>query len=84
MTPREYLSAAEVAPILGVSHRRVNQMARQYSDFPAPAVTDGGGRVRLWRRADIERWHERVGSTLKPGRRWPEHDRRRSTREAAC
>lgn len=59
--PRELLTTSEVAAILGVTPRRVAQLADQPdSGFPQPyAITRGVKRakgMRLWRPQDIERW----------------------------
>ena len=58
------LSSAEVAELLGLSHREsVNTYARRYEDFPDPIVDKSGGRIRLWLRQDIETWFDgRVGA----------------------
>ena len=60
MAPRELLTTAEVAQVLGVSSRRVLQLLNRTPGFPKPyAITRGIRRthgLRLWRPADIERW----------------------------
>jgi excisionase family DNA binding protein len=61
VSPRELLTTAEVAELLGVTSRRVRQLLeRGTPGFPAPyAITRGTRRQpgqRLWRPADIERW----------------------------
>ena len=67
---RELLSAAQVAEILGVSPRRVTQLAEDRADFPAPAVVSRGQRrrvaTRLWRASDIEAWA--ASADRSPGR----------------
>jgi hypothetical protein len=66
--PRELLTSAEVAVVLGVSVRRVSQLAKDRPDFPSPyAITRGGKRMRLWRPEDIEWWAANADRT--PGRR---------------
>lgn len=62
--PRELLTTADVADVLGVGRSRVAKLATRRS-FPAPyAVTPRG--LRLWRRADVEAfdrtWSRRVGA----------------------
>lgn len=58
--PRELLTTAEVAEVLGVSPRRVSQLADDRPDFPQPfAVTRGVRRqrgLRLWLPEDVETW----------------------------
>lgn len=58
--PRELLTTSEVAEVLGVSARRVAQLADGRSDFPKPyAVTRGVRRkkgIRLWRPDEIDHW----------------------------
>jgi hypothetical protein len=71
MGPRELLTTAEVAQILGVSPRRVSQLADRRRDFPPPyAVTRGVRRdsgLRLWLPGDIDRWAQTADRS--PGRR---------------
>jgi predicted DNA-binding transcriptional regulator AlpA len=64
----DLISAGEVAEILGVSARRVNALAAQRSDFPAPAHErpHAGGVTRLWDRAEVERWAQ--SAQRAPGR----------------
>jgi hypothetical protein len=58
--PIELLTTSEVAEVLGVSPRRVAQLADQRLDFPEPyAVTRGVKRargMRLWKPDDIDQW----------------------------
>ena len=66
--PRELLTTADVAEVLGVTPRRVAQLADHRRDFPAPyAITRGRKRIRLWRPEDIEAWARQANRT--PGRR---------------
>lgn len=48
------MGTAEIAQLLGVSHSRVWQLAREYDDFPAPIAELAIGKV--WKQSDIERW----------------------------
>jgi hypothetical protein len=64
MSPRvaseDLLDAQGVADILGLSHRNtVFQYQRRYDDMPKPVVDLGEGRVKLWLRPQLERWHAR-------------------------
>lgn len=55
----DLIDARAVAEILGLRHRNtVSQYQRQYDDMPRPVVDLGRGRPKLWRRSQIERWHE--------------------------
>ena len=59
--PRELLTTSEVAAILGLTPRRIAQLADQPgSGFPQPyAITRGVKRdrgMRLWRPEDIAQW----------------------------
>lgn len=47
------VGAAEVAEMLGLTRRRVNQLATE-PDFPQPEAVLSAGKV--WKRADIEKW----------------------------
>jgi len=54
----ELIDAGEVAAILGLAHRNsVSTYRSRYADFPAGRPAPGGGRSRLWSRADILAWH---------------------------
>ena len=68
--PRELLTAAAVAEVLGVSARRVSQLADNREDFPKPyAITRASQRKvgqRLWLPRDIEHWAATADRT--PGR----------------
>lgn len=44
----------EVAEILAVSRQRADQLSRQVG-FPKPTAELHGGRI--WKRAEVERWH---------------------------
>ena len=58
--PDDLIGAAEVQAILRLSHSSsVTTYLKRYSDFPRPVVDLSGSRVRLWKRQDILRWHER-------------------------
>lgn len=53
--PPEVVGVAEIAEMLGgVSRQRVDQLAREYADFPAPIGNLARGRV--WDRADVAAW----------------------------
>lgn len=56
----DLVGATEVAAILRLSHpSSVTTYLRRYPDFPKPVVDISASRVRLWRRQDIEQWHQR-------------------------
>ena len=53
----DLLDAAGVASAVGLTHRNsVATYMRRYGDFPRPLVETGGGRCRLWSRAEVDRW----------------------------
>lgn len=55
----DLIDSQEVADILGLSHRNsVSTYLRRYDHFPKPVVERGGGRTRLWLRAEIASWSE--------------------------
>lgn len=52
------IDAGEVATILGLAHRNsVSTYRSRYPDFPSGRPAPGGGRSRLWTRAEILGWH---------------------------
>jgi glutathione-regulated potassium-efflux system ancillary protein KefG len=52
------IDAGEVASILGLAHRNsVSTYRSRYADFPPGRPAPGGGRSRLWTRAEILAWH---------------------------
>ncbi len=52
----ELVTASEVAELLGLAqHNSVSTYLHRYDDFPQPVVDKSGGRVRLWRRRDVQR-----------------------------
>ena len=53
----DLIGAAEVAGLLGLTHRNtVSQYQRRYAEMPQPVVDLGRGRPRLWLRSEIESW----------------------------
>lgn len=51
----DLLNAAEVADLLGLSHRQAVATYRgRYEDFPTPVIHKGT--CVLWRRQDVEAW----------------------------
>jgi predicted DNA-binding transcriptional regulator AlpA len=62
----ELASIAEIAEMLGVTDRTAQRHAER-PDFPAPVDVVAGGRIRIWRRADVEAW-ARVTLPLPTGR----------------
>jgi predicted DNA-binding transcriptional regulator AlpA len=63
----ELASISEIAELLGVTERTAQRYA-QRSDFPAPVDTIAGGRIRVWRRRDVERWAKKTLPLPRPGR----------------
>jgi glutathione-regulated potassium-efflux system ancillary protein KefG len=60
----ELCDAHEVAEILGLGHATsVHGYQRRYADMPRPVLSLGRGRIQLWLRPEIEKWHAR-----RPGR----------------
>lgn len=55
MAPDELASIAEIAAMLGVTKRTAQRYAER-NDFPPPIDTIAAGRIRVWRRKDVERW----------------------------
>jgi glutathione-regulated potassium-efflux system ancillary protein KefG len=54
----QLIDAGEVASILGLAHRNsVSTYRSRYVDFPVGRPAPGGGRSRLWTRAEILTWH---------------------------
>lgn len=52
---------------MGLSHRNsVSTYRRRYPDFPAPRPAPYGGRQLLWRRADIQEWHDAWADRARP------------------
>jgi len=56
--PGELITIAEIRLWLGVAKTRAYHFSR-YRDFPAPWWTSVDGRVRVWRRRDVEPWLDR-------------------------
>jgi predicted DNA-binding transcriptional regulator AlpA len=47
----------DVAEILGMANRTsVSTYQLRFADFPPPVINLGERRIRLWARADIEKW----------------------------
>lgn len=53
--PDELITIAEIREALGVAKTRAYHFSR-YRDFPAPWWTSADGRMRVWRRRDVEPW----------------------------
>jgi glutathione-regulated potassium-efflux system ancillary protein KefG len=74
MTPKvnteDLVDAAEVARILGLSHRNtVSSYLKRYSDMPRPVIDLGPKRPRLWVRKAVEGWARATGRVQKAIRR---------------
>jgi AcrR family transcriptional regulator len=56
----DLVNAAEVAELLGLSHRNsVSTYRSRYPDFPVSRPAPGGGRTRLWSRTEVLSWRDR-------------------------
>ncbi len=67
--PEALIDAAEVAPMLGLSHRNsVATYRRRYPDFPRP-VTGANERPQRWRAGDILSWQDRRADRITEGTR---------------
>lgn len=49
------MGVVDIAKLLGVSRQRADQLSRQ-KGFPEPVDVIHDGRVRVWDRAEVERW----------------------------
>jgi hypothetical protein len=67
MAPDELASIHEIAQLLEVTERTAQRYA-QRPDFPAPVDTIAGGRIRVWRSRDVERWAKRTLPLPRAGR----------------
>lgn len=57
----DLIDAAEVADLLGLTHRNtVSVYQKRYPDMPRPVLDFGGGRCKLWLRSEVVQW---VGSS---------------------
>jgi prophage regulatory protein len=59
MTPDELAGIAEIATMLRVTDRTAQRYADR-PDFPPPVGTVAGGRIRVWRRSDVEVWAKKT------------------------
>jgi glutathione-regulated potassium-efflux system ancillary protein KefG len=58
----ELIDAAEVARVLGLSHRNsVTTYLRRYGDMPRPVLERSEGKTRLWLRSEVVAWAEATG-----------------------
>lgn len=67
MNPRvdtdDLIDAAEVADLLGLSHRNsVSLYQRRYPDMPRPVIERGGGRTKLWLKSGMAAWQNQRGA----------------------
>jgi predicted DNA-binding transcriptional regulator AlpA len=56
--PEDLVTFGQIRATLGVGRARGYQITRD-RDFPAPWFVSEDGTVRLWLRADVERWLDR-------------------------
>lgn len=56
----DLVGLTEIAEMLGVSRARAHQLA-EVPTFPKPVGSIGGGRQRIWKLPDIERWARKTG-----------------------
>ncbi len=58
----DLVDAAEVADLLGLSHRNaVSLYQNRYKDMPRPVVIRRGGRTLLWLKSEITSWAKQTG-----------------------
>jgi predicted DNA-binding transcriptional regulator AlpA len=53
------MTVSEIAALLGITRQGVDYIARTDASFPAPVVASP--RLRVWERADIEKWAKQAG-----------------------
>ncbi len=59
----DFVRTTEIAELFGVSRQRVQRLSRQ-ADFPGPVLEVG--RMKLWRRSDVEEWGLGHSVELRP------------------
>lgn len=67
--PVRYLITREVGELLGVSYQRVQQIVKDYADFPEPMIV--GKRTKMYPQPEVERWMAKhpdrgPGTRIKP------------------
>jgi predicted DNA-binding transcriptional regulator AlpA len=67
VTPDELASIAEISAMLGVTERTAQRYVER-DDFPAPIDTIAGGRIRVWRRVDVDLWASKTLPLPRTGR----------------
>jgi hypothetical protein len=64
----DLIDAAEVAQMLGLSHRNSVRIYRaRYAGFPEPVVDMGRGRCLLWLRPEVEALAQETGRPSRSG-----------------
>lgn len=61
----ELIDAAGIAELIGVSRQRVDKIAKTDPAFPQPVARLR--RIRVWDRADVERWAREAGRPRRAG-----------------
>jgi predicted DNA-binding transcriptional regulator AlpA len=59
----ELVGTAEIAQMLGVVRQYVHRLSQEDPTFPKPVAELAAGRV--WKRADIVKWAQSAGRTIR-------------------
>ena len=64
MVELDLVGVPEIAEMIGTVRQYAHRLSREDPRFPKPAVELNRG-VRLWKRADIEKWAKATGRTVQ-------------------
>ena len=53
------MTVSEIAALLGITRQGVDYITKTDASFPSPVVASP--RLRVWERADIEKWAKQAG-----------------------